>query len=143
MFSKACEYAIRATLFIAQESKKDRRSSLKEIAREIDSPEAFTAKILQKLVQKNIINSIKGPHGGFFIQTENNTTMLSEIVEAIDGDHIMNGCALGLKKCSEDHPCPLHFDFVNIRGGLKQMLKTNSIMELSSKLDSGTSFLKI
>mgnify|MGYP001284092706 CR=1 FL=1 len=98
---------------------------------------------LQKLVQKNIINSIKGPHGGFFIQTENNTTMLSEIVEAIDGDQIMNGCALGLKKCSEDHPCPLHFDFVDIRGGLKQMLKTNSIIELSSKLDSGTSFLKI
>ena len=143
MFSKACEYGIRATLFIAQESKKDRRSSLKEIAREIDSPGAFTAKILQKLVQKNIINSIKGPHGGFFIQTENNTIMLSEIVEAIDGDHIMNGCALGLKKCSEDHPCPLHFDFVDIRGGLKQVLKTNSIMELSSKLDSGTSFLKI
>lgn len=143
MFSKACEYAIRATLFIARESTNDRRSSLKKIAREINSPEAFTAKILQKLVQQNIVHSIKGPQGGFYVETANNTTMLAEIVKAIDGDSIMNGCALGLDKCSEDHPCPLHFDFVEIRSGLKHMLETTSVNELSSRLDSGTSFLKI
>lgn len=143
MFSKACEYAIRSTLFIAGESQKERRTSLKEIARAINSPEAFTAKILQKLVQQNIVNSIKGPRGGFFIDKEKNTTKLAEIVRAIGGDSIMNGCALGLEKCSEDHPCPLHFDFVNIRSGLKHMLETTSIFELSSKLVSGTSFLKL
>ena len=142
MFSKTCEYGIRATLFIARESNQDRRTSLKKIAREINSPEAFTAKILQKLVQQNIIKSIKGPQGGFYIETENNTTMLAEIVKAIDGDSIMKGCALGLNKCSEDHPCPLHFDFVEIRSGLKHMLETNSVMELSSRLESGNSFLK-
>ena len=51
MFSKACEYGIRATLFIATRSLDRARVSLKEIASEIEGPEAFTAKILQQLAQ--------------------------------------------------------------------------------------------
>lgn len=143
MFSKACEYGIRATLFIARESENQRRTSLKKIAKAINSPEAFTAKILQKLVQQDIIESAKGPRGGFFIDTEKNKTVLADIVKAIDGDAIMTGCALGLDRCSEDHPCPLHYDFAEIRGSLKYMLENTTIPELTSRLDSGEGFLKI
>lgn len=141
MFSKACEYGIRATLFIAKESNNGKRPSLSEIAEAIDSPESFTAKILQKLVQENIIFSKKGPHGGFYADPENDKK-LSEIVSSIDGDTIYNGCALGLKKCSEEHPCPLHSDFYGIRNELKGMLENTTVQELAGKLDTGQSFLK-
>ena len=143
MFSKACEYGIKATVFIARESKDQNRSGLKTIAKAINSPEAFTAKILQKLVQQDIIRSIKGPQGGFFMDPENNETALAKIVKAIDGDSIMNGCALGLEKCSADHPCPLHTDFAKIRGNLTTMLETTTVLELTRRLDTGESFLKI
>ena len=142
MFSKACEYGIRATVFIVQESKDENRTSLKTIAEAINSPEAFTAKILQKLVQKNIIRSTKGPKGGFFAD-EDKEIFLADIVKTIDGDSIMNGCALGLKKCSETHPCPLHSDFMGIRNNLKQLLEETTVQELTNRLDSGESFLKI
>ncbi len=72
MFSKACEYAIRAAIFIASESERGRRSSLKDIAREIDSPEAFTAKTLQKLTRSGIIVSTKGAQGGFEVPKARN-----------------------------------------------------------------------
>ncbi|MDX1543834.1 MAG: Rrf2 family transcriptional regulator [Christiangramia sp.] len=143
MFSKACEYGIRATLFIARESNQTRRSPLKKIAQAIDSPEAFTAKILQKLVQENIISSTKGPQGGFFMEAEKQHIVLAQIVKSLDGDSIMNGCALGLDKCSEEHPCPLHSDFAEIRTSLNFMLENTTIQELTSRLDSGISFLKI
>lgn len=141
MFSKACEYGIRAVVLIAQKSKNGKRAGLKTIAKAIDSPEAFTAKILQKLVQQNIIESTKGPQGGFFMDPENNT-FLVEVVVAIDGDSIVTGCALGLEKCSEDHPCPLHSDFTEIRNNLKHLLETTTVLELTKKLDSGLGFLK-
>lgn len=141
MFSKACEYGIRAVVLIAQKSKNGKRAGLKTIAKAIDSPEAFTAKILQKLVQQNIIESTKGPQGGFSMDPENNT-FLVEVVVAIDGDSIVTGCALGLEKCSEDHPCPLHSDFTEIRNNLKHLLETTTVLELTKKLDSGLSFLK-
>ncbi|MET0760542.1 MAG: transcriptional regulator, partial [Flavobacterium sp.] len=47
MFSKTCEYGIRASIFIASQSYQNNRIGLKDIAKKIDSPEAFTAKILQ------------------------------------------------------------------------------------------------
>ena len=59
MFSKACEYGIRATLFIAQKSLQGERVRLKAIADEIDAPEAYTAKILQQLARNEIIQSLR------------------------------------------------------------------------------------
>ncbi|MFD1616229.1 RrF2 family transcriptional regulator [Gelatiniphilus marinus] len=144
MFSKACEYGIKASIFIATNSFKGKRVSPKEIAMQIDSPQAFTAKILQALVKHDIVNSIKGAHGGFEISRGKIATIkLNHIVNAIDGDSIYNGCGLGLHKCDEAHPCPVHDKFKTIREGLKNMLENTSLEELALDIKSGVSFLKI
>jgi Rrf2 family transcriptional regulator, iron-sulfur cluster assembly transcription factor len=144
MFSKACEYAIRAAIFIASESEKGNRASLKDIAREIDSPEAFTAKTLQKLSRSGIIVSTKGAHGGFQVNKEDlEKIMISQIVLAIDGDKVYTRCSLGLHDCSEDHPCPFHSRFQPVRHGLKEIVEKTSLRDLTSGLVSGDTFLKI
>ena len=143
MFSKACEYGIRSTIYIAEQSMLGRRVSLKEVAGAIDSPEFYTSKILQQLSKSNIINSGKGPTGGFAIDNNRlDRIMLSSIVSAIDGDNIYKGCGLGLKKCSERMPCPVHDQFKKIRGELKLMLERTSVKELASGIMEGLTFLK-
>jgi len=142
MFSKACEYAIRATIYIAVQSNQDNRVGIKDISKEIDSPEAFTAKILQQLSRNNIISSIKGPHGGFEIDKKDMSKInLSQIVMAIDGDNIYRGCGLGFKQCSEKQPCPVHNKFKVVRNELKHMLETTNVLELSLGLKKGLTFL--
>ncbi len=143
MFSKACEYGIRAAIYIAAKTSHSSRVSLKEIAEKIDSPEAFTAKILQQLSKSGIIDSVKGPTGGFAIRKrEVKEVKLIEIVLAIDGNQIFEGCGLGLTACSEAHPCPVHFEFKTIRDGLKKMLEEAHIHELSESMIQGLTFLK-
>ncbi len=144
MFSKACEYGIKATIFIAINSLDSRRVSPKEIAEEINSPQAFTAKILQALVRHKIINSVKGAYGGFEIDKKEIASIkLSQIVNAIDGDKIYKGCGLGLEICDENHPCPVHDNFKEVREGLKFMLENTSLEELAMNIQSGVSFLKV
>lgn len=144
MFSKACEYGIKACIFIAINSYEGKRVSPKEIAQEINSPQAFTAKILQSLVRNKIIESVKGAYGGFEVsKNEIKHIKLSHIVKAIDGDNIYNGCGLGLKICDENHPCPVHDKFKMVRDELKQMLETTTLEELALNIKSGTSFLKV
>lgn len=144
MFSKACEYAIRSTVFIAVSSLKGMRVGAKEIAKEIDAPEAFIAKILQKLVKGGLIESLKGAGGGFEIPIQQLAQIkLCEIVNVMDGDSIYKGCGLGLAQCSETHPCPVHFKFKAIRSELKQMLETTSLKELANGTKSGDTFLKL
>jgi len=143
MFSKACQYGIKASVYIASQSELGNRVSLKDIASNINSPEAFTAKILHQLAKQNILESLKGPTGGFEIpegRAEN--IKLSHIVVAIDGDSIYNGCALGFDSCDARQPCPMHNKFVAIRDNLKEMLENTSLYELANGLDVGMSFLK-
>lgn len=143
MFSKACEYGIRAATYIASQSVEGRRVSLKEIAEEIDSPVAFTAKILQQLSKSQIVDSLKGAAGGFEIQRNNiDQVKLSQIVYAIDGDNVYIGCGLGLKKCNANKPCPVHDKFVQIRNDLRYMLENTSLYEMTAGLEVGLTFLK-
>jgi Rrf2 family iron-sulfur cluster assembly transcriptional regulator len=144
MFSKACEYGIKASIFIAINSREDRRVTPKEISEQIDSPQAFTAKILQALVKHKVIKSIKGAHGGFEInKVDISKIKLAQIVNAIDGDKIYSGCGLGLASCNEDHPCPVHDKFKIVRAELKDMLENTNLEQLALDIKSGTSFLKI
>ncbi|GGG15081.1 hypothetical protein GCM10011344_14670 [Dokdonia pacifica] len=143
MFSKTCTYGIKATLFIAQKAQLDERVSLKEIATAIDSPVAFTAKILQVLAKEHIINSIKGPKGGFEIakaQLPNIT--IKQVVKAIDGDSLFNGCALGLQECNEKAPCPMHDNFVSIRDQLNETLASSNLLQVAADLNQGRTVLK-
>ena len=49
MFSKACEYGIRAILFIAKQSQKNLRTNIAEREKAVDYTETFTAKVCQQL----------------------------------------------------------------------------------------------
>ncbi|MBP1840146.1 RrF2 family transcriptional regulator [Formosa algae] len=144
MFSKACEYGIRASIFIALNSLEHRRVGPKEIAKEINSPEAFTAKILQALVRNNVVNSVKGAHGGFEIDKKDiKTIMIADIVKAIDGDNVYKGCGLGLHECNENKPCPMHEKFKLVRAELKYMLESTDLESLALDLKLGDTFLKV
>jgi Rrf2 family iron-sulfur cluster assembly transcriptional regulator len=142
MFSKTCEYAIRASIFIATQSLHDKRVTVKDIAEKIDSPQSFTAKILQILAKNNLVHSVKGIGGGFEIPKEiMNQIKLSQIVIAIDGDSIFTCCGLGLGKCSEIHHCSVHEKFKEIRQELVSMLVETNLEELALGIKSGNSFL--
>ncbi|CAI8212353.1 MAG: HTH-type transcriptional regulator IscR [Formosa sp. Hel1_33_131] len=143
MFSKSCKYGIKATLYIAQKSQHDERVSLKEIAAAINSPIAFTAKILQILSKAMIINSTKGPNGGFEIdKTRLSKTSIHQIVQAIDGNHLFEDCVLGLNSCNANEPCPMHNEFVNIQKQLMESLATSNLLDVAMDLNLGLTVLK-
>jgi Rrf2 family iron-sulfur cluster assembly transcriptional regulator len=142
MFSKTCEYAIRASIFIATKSYENKRTTINEISENIDSPKSFTAKILQILAKKEIVHSIKGIGGGFEIPKEDiKKISLAQIVDAIDGENIYMSCGLGTNHCSDKHPCPLNKRFKSIRRDLKKMLENTNLEELALDINSGESFL--
>lgn len=144
MFSKACEYSIRAAIYIASRSMEEKRTNLKEIAQAIDSPEAFTAKLLQQLVRSGIIDSVKGAQGGFEIPRKQlSKTSLCDIVKAVDGDALFTMCGIGLSECSEKNPCPIHHKFKTVRKDLIKMLDNTDLAELGKGIDSGKTALRI
>lgn len=143
MFSKACQYGIKAAIFIAIKSQEKSRVNLSDISKEIDSPIAFTAKVLQKLSKNGIIDSVKGASGGFEIKSDQlDKIMISQIVDSIDGNPVYTNCGLGFGNCSETRPCSVHFKFKSIREDLKEMLETTSLLELSNNINNKLAFMR-
>ncbi len=143
MFSKACEYAIKASIYIARQSLQQKRVNVKEVSQSIDAPVAFTAKILQVLCREDIMQSVRGQQGGFvFEEYKQREVKIFDIVRLIDGDGLFTQCGLGLQKCSADNPCPVHDDFKIVREKLIEMTGKHSFYDLALKTESGLAWLK-
>ncbi len=142
MFSKTCEYAIRALIYIAQNTKDGSRVNIKEIAQGIDSPVYFIAKILQDLSRKGFVMSVKGLNGGFYMSEKNLKISIADVVKEIDGDKLFVACSLGLKECSEDHPCPLHNEYKHIKERVKCMLENNKLALFAEDPNLKATFLR-
>ncbi len=121
-------------IYIAGNEQEGRRTGVKEISEAIKSPEAFTAKILQQLAKNNLLNSYKGPTGGFELASYKEIKLV-DIVVTMDGNKLMKDCVLGFEKCSGENPCPVHFKFEKIRHQLSETLLSTRINdpELISK----------
>lgn len=142
MFSKACEYGIRAVIYIVAKSQSGQKAGIRDICNEIGAPEHFTAKILQNLSRMGLISSVKGPNGGFYIEDDAKDIRLIDIVLAVDGHRLFTGCGLGIKECSEARPCPIHFEFKQLRDSLKEMLENTTVQQVTQELEKGLVFLK-
>ncbi|MBK6329024.1 MAG: Rrf2 family transcriptional regulator [Bacteroidetes bacterium] len=142
MFSKATEYAIRATIYIAQKGNIDNKIGINEISTSIDSPQHFTAKILQILSKKNqIISSTRGPNGGFYMSSKALKLPVRAILKAMNEDTVLEKCVIGLNKCSEIKPCPLHKQYKLIKLQLIQLFENKSIEELAEEMKDGKLYI--
>ena len=131
MFSKACEYGIRAVLYIASQSMWERRVKIGDIVQNTGSPEAFTGKILGLLSRNKLIDSYTGPNGGFEVnQDKLKLITIAQIVRAIDGDAFFEGCALGLARCDANNPCPMHHSVIRIRENMFHVLQNTTVYDL-------------
>jgi len=142
MFSKSCEYGIKAFIYITKRSLIGERVKIGEVSTNIEAPEAHTAKIMTSLIKQKLLESKTSRYGGFKIEIDKmKTIMVSDVVFALDGDSVYKGCGLGLKECDASKPCPLHNKFVTIREELRQTLETTSIYDLASTLKAGQTML--
>lgn len=141
MISKACKYGIRATIFVASKAGEGIKLNVREIAREVDAPEAFTAKILQILNRHKVITSLKGPYGGFYVEKQQLDQPVINIVAAIDGMGIFKECGLGLRDCSDAHPCPMHHKYKIAREAVRTAFEQTTVGHLAENLNNGSYFL--
>lgn len=132
IFSKKCELALQAVLFLS--IKKDKIIfNAKEVSDEIKVPKEFVSKMLQTLTESGIVGSKKGKKGGFYLARRPSQIKLIEIVEAIDGLEVFNNCVLGFPDCSSDHPCPVHDKWGKIRDEAFKMLSEETLEQLKEK----------
>ena len=140
MFKKETEYALRALVYIQLQNSRERRPGIAEIATEIETPQSFTAKILQRMVKQGFVESLKGINGGFFFDNTKEDLTLKKVIVSIEGNSLFNGCGFGLKQCDENNPCPLHYSYAPIRNAIENLVTDETIQSLAQKLGKNEKF---
>lgn len=143
MLSNSAKYALKAVLFLAVNSNENKKVMVKDIAKPINVPQPYIAKLLQELSKKQIISSTRGINGGFYLTPLNLDQPVINIINTFDGEYKMNNCLLSLENCNDDFPCPLHNIAYPMRTKLIKSLEAKTIENLASEITSGITFLPL
>ena len=134
LYFRPCEYAIRTMAYLAR-APSDERVQVKEIAEAEAIPAPILAKVLQQLARSNLVDSFKGPGGGFSLNRAPSVINLYEIFRVVDGVEDLDRCAVGLAECNDFAPCPLHDTWKSVRVHLLQYLKKTTLEEMAGAVD--------
>jgi len=128
LVTRETDYAVRTVLYLARDH--ERVVSVTEIAEAMLIPKSFLAKILQRLVKNNIVQSVRGVKGGFRLAKKTSDISLLSVMEAIQGVTGINVCAVDSRKCKISSACVVHPVWVELRKDVEARLKKQTIASL-------------
>jgi len=131
IYSKPCEYAIRALAFLAL-SPREGASQGTVIAQGEGLPAPLLGKVLQQLARKGLLESRRGPGGGFRLARKPELITLRDVVAAVDGLDQFVECAVGLENCSDESTCPLHDTWKALRAQMMSYLETTTLADMAA-----------
>jgi Rrf2 family protein len=128
--SNASGYAIQALTAMPEDG---RFHPTRELAGRTHCPASFLTKVLQDLERAGLVDSLKGPRGGFRLARPAHRISLEDVVTAMEGPaRSRNPCVMGLVKClNGDRPCPLHRLFEAPASSLDQRILATTIRDLA------------
>lgn len=132
IYSKTCEYAMRALLYLCEDQPGvyKRTSKISQIT---GVPGPYLSKIFLCLVQKGILKSRRGAAGGVALCCDYEKLTLMQIVDAIDDLATFNECAMGLDRCDDTSACPLHEIWKRSKTDILTQFKNTKLIELTKK----------
>ncbi len=104
--SRKIDYGLRAMIYLASIAQ-DSVVPFREIARQMDVPEDFLAKILKTLVDQGLVRSTRGPHGGYALARPPTAISFLDVIEAVEGPVALNVCLDGEDACGHSTACTM------------------------------------
>ena len=129
MLSDTAEYALRAVLYIADQSE-DAPVRVDTVAEALELPRNYLSKILHGLAKRGILRSTRGPAGGFQLAVPAEELTLQAIASVFDPIGPRRGCLLGRPECSDNNPCPAHAHWKGVADQIAHFFQHKTVAEL-------------
>ena len=134
--TKSFGYALRGILYVALSGADKRRIQLDEISKTLRLPRYFLGKVMLRLAKEGILDSGKGYNGGFCVNESTLDTTLYQLLELTGNPHEAGTCALSLKKCNPQNPCPIHQEATVINDQWNRLFAKKTIRDLLARSES-------
>jgi len=127
------EYGLRGLLFLAKQPP-EKVNLISEISKEQNIPEAFLAKIFQRLSKAGILRSVRGANGGFSLGKPAHQITMREIIEALEGPIALNRCLVREGECEEEKSCPLYPVWEELQQRFLEILDRTTMEDLAKRM---------
>ncbi|MEM8757669.1 MAG: Rrf2 family transcriptional regulator [Planctomycetota bacterium] len=130
MFSKTTQYALRAATYLGQQP--GRRVTSQEVAGAAGVSVKYMAKVMLQLSNAGVVESQRGPTGGFWLTADPAETSLLDIVSAIEPIQRIHECPLKLERHC-DELCPLHSALDGLAEAAQNRLAATMLTDLANQ----------
>jgi Rrf2 family protein len=135
MLTQTAEYALRAVLFLGA-LPPDTLVRVNDIAEPLKIPRNYLSKVLYELARREILSSVRGPHGGFSLAQDPRTLTLSAVIEPFDP--FEDRCLLMRRDCSDSTPCIAHHQWKQVAGQVRGFFRNTTVAEMLETAPEGS-----
>jgi len=132
VLSQTCEYALRATTFIAHHAGEEPVLA-KDVAEYTDVPLKYLQKILRDLVRVGVLVSARGIGGGFQLSRPPAQVYLVDVLRPFEDTSQQMSCPFGNPECGGSNPCPVHERWSRVVRAYRTFLETTTLGQLVRK----------
>ncbi|MDD3530292.1 MAG: Rrf2 family transcriptional regulator [Gallionellaceae bacterium] len=136
VLSRTSQYAIQALIYIATQPPGEPVLN-RDIADRLNVPAAYLAKILQSLCKHGLLDSFRGRLGGFCLREGMQRTSLMQVLLLTEGPDFTKSCILGLKECTDETACPMHFKWKPVKNKIIAMMNDMHLEDLAKAVQTG------
>ena len=134
MISKTNQYALRAVLCLAQEAG-GQPVRAGQIAAGLGLPANYLSKILHALTRAGVLESERGPNGGFRLARSPEELSLAEVMAPFEAIVEQRSCLLGREQCSDETHCRLHDRWKHASDPMIEFFNNTKIADLIGQVD--------
>ena len=106
-------------------------SKAEDLATSLDLPAPYLAKILQALAKEEILESNRGPKGGFHLARPAHRITVQDVLTVLDAPASRCACVMGQEQClGFQTPCPFHQPWVDAQALMDSLSGQVTIRDL-------------
>jgi len=134
--SKKADYALMAMKHLAVRGDRGAMasSSAREIAELYNIPIELMAKVLQRLVRRNLLASHQGTRGGYQLARPPSQISVADVIQAIDGPVTVTACSTDEGQCEQFSTCNVRDPLWRVRERILSALGECTIAELAADI---------
>lgn len=127
LLSEACEYALRAVVWLAQ--RPGQAQKVREIAEGTRSAPGYLIKVMQDLARAGIVSAQRGSNGGYILERDPASLCVLDIINAVDPLERITKCPLGLRSHGV-HLCPMHKTIDDAIAAIQESFRSTTLHDL-------------
>jgi Rrf2 family protein len=127
ILNQSADYALRAVLMMAGANA---RLNAEVIARALGVPRNYLGKILNQLVNAEVLTSVRGPRGGFTLARPAAETSLEDVVAPFQKLPARSVCLLGDRPCNTELPCVAHQRWRSMSDPVIQFFRATTVQQM-------------